>query len=73
VLATMSSSHTAHLLGTGQSAAAALTGGYHLAFWIAAGLTVAATVVALTVLEAPAAPDREPATAQSGQPAYSKS
>jgi EmrB/QacA subfamily drug resistance transporter len=73
VLATMSSSHTAHLLGTGQSAAAALTGGYHLAFWIAAGLTVAATVIALTVLEAPAAPDREPATEQSGQPAYSKS
>ena len=33
-----------------ESTASALTGGYHLAFVIAAGLVVAAIVVALTVL-----------------------
>ena len=39
----------------------ALTSGYHLAFWIAAGLVVLALVVALTVLqpEARAAAGRE--------------
>jgi EmrB/QacA subfamily drug resistance transporter len=50
VLATLSASRTETLAGRGESAAAALTGGYHLAFWIGAGLVVAAIVVALTVL-----------------------
>ena len=31
----------------------ALTGGYHLAFWVAAGLMAAAIVVALTVVRRP--------------------
>jgi sugar phosphate permease len=51
VLATVSASHSKHLAATGESAAAALTGGYHLAFLIAAGLVVAAIAVALLVLE----------------------
>jgi MFS family permease len=51
VLATVSASHSKHLAGAGESAAAALTGGYHLAFLIAAGLVVAAIAVALLVLE----------------------
>jgi EmrB/QacA subfamily drug resistance transporter len=50
VLATLSTSRTNHLLADGESAASALTGGYHLAFGIAAGLVVAAIVVAATVL-----------------------
>jgi len=45
VLATLSSAHSRHLLAQGHSSAAALTGGYHLAFWIAAALTLAALAV----------------------------
>jgi hypothetical protein len=50
VLATLSSSRTNHLLADGESAASALTGGYHLAFAIGAGLVIAAIVVAAVVL-----------------------
>jgi MFS family permease len=63
VLATVSASRTGALSASGHSAAAALTGGYHLAFWIAAGLVVAAIAVAVTVLRpapAPAAPTGTP-------------
>jgi predicted MFS family arabinose efflux permease len=49
VLATLSSEHTKHLLATGHSSEEALTGGYHLAFWIAAALVAAAIAVALRV------------------------
>ena len=38
VLATLSTSRSNHLLAEGESAASALTGGYHLAFAIGAGL-----------------------------------
>jgi EmrB/QacA subfamily drug resistance transporter len=51
VLATLSSTRTEHLIGTGKSTAAALVGGYHLAFLIATVLVLAAIGVALTVLE----------------------
>jgi EmrB/QacA subfamily drug resistance transporter len=54
VLATLATSRSDSLIAHGQPSAAALTGGYHLAFWIAAGLVLAAIVVALTVV-APAA------------------
>jgi EmrB/QacA subfamily drug resistance transporter len=57
VLATVSASRSAHLADAGQGAAAALTGGYHLAFLISAGLVVAAIVVALVVIE----PERQAA------------
>jgi EmrB/QacA subfamily drug resistance transporter len=50
VLATLSATHAGALARDGQSAASALTEGYHLAFYIAAGLVVAAIGVALTVL-----------------------
>ena len=52
VLATLSASRTTHLEATGHSTAAALTGGYHLGFWLAAGLVGVAVVVAATVLKA---------------------
>jgi EmrB/QacA subfamily drug resistance transporter len=55
VLATLSASRTETLLGDGHSTAAALTGGYHFAFWIAAGLVLVTIGVALTVLKQPAA------------------
>jgi EmrB/QacA subfamily drug resistance transporter len=51
VLATVSASRTEHLAAGGRSVAEALTGGYHLAFFIAAGLVVAAMLVAVVVLE----------------------
>jgi EmrB/QacA subfamily drug resistance transporter len=53
VLSTFAASRTDHLLADGESQAAALTGGYHLAFTIGAGLLVAAFVVAFTVLHQP--------------------
>jgi hypothetical protein len=60
VLATFSATRSDTLLAAGDSTAAALTGGYHLAFAIAAGLVAAGLVIAVTVLRA-AAPAREPA------------
>jgi EmrB/QacA subfamily drug resistance transporter len=73
VLATLSASRTEGLIADGDSRAAALTGGYHLAFWIAAGLVAAAIVVALTVLR-PEAEAAEEAGAESepgaSEPAY---
>ena len=52
VLATLSTSRAESLAKDGDSTASALTGGYHLAFWIGAGLVLAAIVAALTVLAA---------------------
>jgi EmrB/QacA subfamily drug resistance transporter len=53
VLATVSASHSKALAAHGDGGSASLVGGYHLAFWIAAGLVVAAIGLALTVLETP--------------------
>ena len=50
VLATLSASQSDKLIGEGESTAAALTSGYHLAFGIGAALVAAAIVVAMTVL-----------------------
>jgi EmrB/QacA subfamily drug resistance transporter len=50
VLATLSATRSEALISDGQTAAPALTEGYHLAFLIGAGLVVAAIVVAVTVL-----------------------
>ncbi|HTD57960.1 MAG TPA: MFS transporter [Solirubrobacteraceae bacterium] len=66
VLATLSASHTNKLLAHGSSTAAALTGGYQLAFWIAAALVVAGIVVAFTVLR----PQAMPAMEQAGEGAH---
>jgi MFS family permease len=65
VLATLSASRSTTLLARGHSEAAALTGGYHLAFWIAAALVGAAILVALTVLQ----PAPAPAAAAATEPA----
>ncbi len=68
VLATLATERTAGLVADGESAAAALNSGYHLAYLIGAALTLVAIVVAFVVLRAqrPAevehseAPDAEP-------------
>jgi len=51
VLATLSASRSDKLTAHGSSTAAALTSGYHLAFWIAAALVLAAIGVAVAVLQ----------------------
>jgi EmrB/QacA subfamily drug resistance transporter len=74
VLATLSATRTDNLIADGHSHATALTSGYHLAFWIAAGLVVAAIGVALTVLR-PEPRTGEEAVSESdarGEPAYSE-
>ncbi|WP_244809836.1 MFS transporter [Streptomyces sp. So13.3] len=52
LLNTLATSRTAHLLSAGRSAPAALTGGYHLAFTVGAGLIAVALVLAVTTLPA---------------------
>jgi EmrB/QacA subfamily drug resistance transporter len=68
VLATLSSTRTDTLLGNGDSTAEALTGGYHLAFAIGAGMVIAGIVLAVTLLRPQAARAEDPAL----EPAYSK-
>jgi MFS family permease len=50
VLATLAAARSDQLVAGGASTASALTDGYHLAFWVAAGLVAAAAGVAATVL-----------------------
>ncbi len=64
VLATLSAARSEHLLARGDATAAALTGGYRLAFLIAAVLVVAAIAVAGTVLR----PERQAAGALATDP-----
>ncbi len=52
VLATLSTTRTGHLLAAGDSHAAALTGGYHLAWVISAGIAAAALLIGVPVLKA---------------------
>jgi EmrB/QacA subfamily drug resistance transporter len=69
VLATLSATRSDHLLSAGKSTAAALTGGYHLAFLIGAALVGAGLVLALTVLQ----PEQKAAAeAVEGEAAYSE-
>jgi EmrB/QacA subfamily drug resistance transporter len=70
VLATISSSHSEALIGGGASQAQALTGGFHLAAWIAAALVGAALAIAVMVVPRPArAPQDE---ARSLEPAMAE-
>jgi len=67
VLATLATGRTGDLRAGGESAAAALNSGYHLAYLVGAALVVGALVAAIGVLrpapaaEAEAAGDPEPA------------
>jgi len=71
VLATLATTRTQHLLSGGDGSASALTGGYHLAFIVAAGLVVAALVVAITVLSSGRVEEAE-ARLDAPEPAYSE-
>jgi EmrB/QacA subfamily drug resistance transporter len=78
VLATLSSSRSDALARGGAAAADALTGGYHLAFWIAAGLVVVAVLVAVAVVPAARAagadaePSAQPAEPLTAEPALAE-
>jgi sugar phosphate permease len=76
ILATLAGSRTDALLSDGQSAAEALTGGYSLAFILAAGLVAVAVALAATVLrseaDAAAEAQAEFADGLSGEPAYAE-
>jgi MFS family permease len=50
VLATLSASRSDNLRGNGDAVASALTGGYHLAFAVAAGLVIGAIALTVTLL-----------------------
>jgi EmrB/QacA subfamily drug resistance transporter len=66
VLATLSATRSESLIDGGEATASALTGGYHLAFLIAAGLVIVAIVVALTVLQPQGQVAAETADAEPG-------
>jgi EmrB/QacA subfamily drug resistance transporter len=75
VLATLSATRTDSLLAGGSSPDAALTGGYHVAFWIGAGLVTAAIAITTLVIrsrpalaEAEQLEELEPQL--DGEPAY---
>jgi EmrB/QacA subfamily drug resistance transporter len=59
VLATLATNRTGQLLTEGQSTASALSGGYHLAWAISAGLVIAAIVLVATVLRSETAAETE--------------
>jgi EmrB/QacA subfamily drug resistance transporter len=71
VLATVSASRTSTLMAQHRPAAVALTDGYHLAFWIACGLLVAAAGIAATMLRQqpalPPSPQSAPELLPAGQ------
>jgi MFS family permease len=73
VLATLATSRTDALLAAGVPTAAALTGGYHLAFIIGGGLVLMALLVAATVLRpATAAVDAEEDESMAARSAYAE-
>jgi EmrB/QacA subfamily drug resistance transporter len=63
VLATVASSHADALTSGGASSAQALTGGFHLAAWIAAALVGVALVIAVTIVPRPVATRAQVASA----------
>ncbi len=69
ILATLATSHTNSLLSSGHSMHQALTDGFHVAFYVGAGIALIGAVVALVGLprrlpRRSAAPDAQPATAE---------
>jgi EmrB/QacA subfamily drug resistance transporter len=59
ILATLSANRTVQLIAEGQTTAAALSGGYHLAWAVGAGLAVVAIVLAAIVLTSGRAAEAE--------------
>ncbi|HKG01851.1 MAG TPA: DHA2 family efflux MFS transporter permease subunit [Conexibacter sp.] len=69
VLATIASNRTDTLLAQGDSAMAALNGGFHVAYLVGAALVLVAIVVVLTVLQPVAHPAMAHGEAPEGEPA----
>jgi MFS family permease len=63
VLATLSTTRSDNLIADGESTASALTGGFHLAFWIGAALVAVSIAIALAVIE----PVQAPAHGEEGE------
>jgi hypothetical protein len=59
VLSTLATARTRGLLAGGHDRAAALTGGFHVAFGVGTGLLVAGLVLAVTIVRAPRIPAAE--------------
>jgi EmrB/QacA subfamily drug resistance transporter len=76
VIAALSTSRTESLLAGGESQASALTGGFHLAFLIGAGLVAAAIALTVSVLQPAAGPQEQPEVEEidreEGEPVYSQ-
>jgi MFS family permease len=72
VLATVAASRSDGLIADGESRASALTSGYHLAFWIGAGLVLAAIAIAATVLKAEPVEGAHEVGDVAQEPAYSE-
>jgi EmrB/QacA subfamily drug resistance transporter len=70
VLATLATTRSEALGKAGASAAQALTGGFHLAFFVALGLILAALAVAVTVLRSERQPAADAEPAPRAEPAY---
>jgi hypothetical protein len=68
VLATLSESRSRTLKHAGESTLSALTGGYHLAFWIATALVGCALLVSIFALPARRRADAEAGTERVGAP-----
>jgi MFS family permease len=68
LLATLATTRTGELTANGDSLAAALTGGYHLAFAIAALLMVVAILIAAFVLQSGRTPAADAAHERAGAP-----
>ena len=60
-LGTIATDHTKALAAQGEGALAALTGGYHLAYLVAAGAVAVGILAALLILRGPAAPTMQEA------------
>lgn len=73
VMTTLAASRITDLRAAGHAEPAALTGGYHLAFSVSAGLLIAALAVSLLVLRNPGPPPSAPAPETSTDPAESTS
>ena len=72
VLATLSTSRTSNLVHGGDTAAAALTSGYRLAFVVGAALVIGAVAIALAVLHStPPAEEAVAVEAAEAEPAFS--
>ncbi|QGZ50146.1 DHA2 family efflux MFS transporter permease subunit [Streptomyces sp. QHH-9511] len=72
VLSTLAASRTESLTAAGRPAPEALTGGYHLAFAVGAGLLLAALAVAFTMLRRPEPRESQTPTSTTAIPATTR-